>query len=252
MGDTQQNKEKSPYSPWTPAETKVLVELLVEGIKHGWRDASGNMNKATVENKILPVLNERIGCNKTHKHYQSRIKYLKSQYQSYLDLQRNSSGFGWDPETKMFTASDEVWNGYFKAHPNHKYMRYDSHDQFEDLKIIFDGTAATGSNAIGLDDTTDACTYRVGDNQVNDNLISCDSGDELSDASPISDKHRRGRAEKLVPRKRSKKEAYNNSEEQKSDNNDSVVTVSNKILGCICIYERYGWIQTNIRASPSV
>ncbi|CAA7015083.1 unnamed protein product [Microthlaspi erraticum] len=133
----------------------------------------------------------------------------------------------------MFTASDEVWNGYFKAHPNHKYMRYDSHDQFEDMKIIFDGTAATGSNAIGLGDSTDACTYRVGDNQVNDNLISCDSGDELSDASPISDKHRRGRAEKLVARKRSKKEACNNSEEQKSDNNDYVVTVSNKILGII-------------------
>ncbi|CAN7022308.1 unnamed protein product, partial [Brassica rapa subsp. trilocularis] len=81
----------------------------------------GIINKATVENKILQVLNERVGCQKLHKHYQSRIKFLKNLYNSYVDLQRNSSGFGWDFGTKRFTASEEVWQGYLKAHPNHQY-----------------------------------------------------------------------------------------------------------------------------------
>lgn len=107
-------KEKQ-YTQWTLDETKVLVELLVEGIQRGWRDTSGVMNKATVEHKILPVLNERLGCQKTHKHYMSRMKYLKSKYDMYTDLQRFSSGFGWDPIMKKFTASDEVWHNYFKV-----------------------------------------------------------------------------------------------------------------------------------------
>ena len=110
-----EDKEKGKYNSWTQDETKVLIELLVEGIKRGWRDSSGIINKATVENKILPVLNERVGCQKLHKHYQSRIKFLKNLYNSYVDLQRNSSGFGWDFETKRFTASEEVWQGYLKV-----------------------------------------------------------------------------------------------------------------------------------------
>ncbi|CAH8368579.1 unnamed protein product [Eruca vesicaria subsp. sativa] len=121
MGDKEKTNK---YNQWNLEETK------------GWRDSSGLINKATVENRILTVLNERDRCQKFYKHYQSRIKFLKNLYLSYVDLQRNSSGFGWDDETKRFTASEEVWKTYLKAHPNHQFMRYDSHEQFEDLKII--------------------------------------------------------------------------------------------------------------------
>ncbi|KAG5397249.1 hypothetical protein IGI04_019063 [Brassica rapa subsp. trilocularis] len=46
-----------------------------------------------------------------------------------------------------------------QAHPNHQFMRYDSHEQFDDLKIIFDGTTTNGGNSLGLSDTTDAISY---------------------------------------------------------------------------------------------
>ncbi|RID58590.1 hypothetical protein BRARA_F01880, partial [Brassica rapa] len=131
--------EKGKYNSCTQDETKVLIELFVEGINRGLCDSSGIINKATVENKILQVLNERVGCQKLHKHYQSRIKFLKNLYNSYVDLQRNSSGFGWDFGTKRFTASEEVWQGYLKAHPNHQYSAMTHMNRFE---IIFDGTTA--------------------------------------------------------------------------------------------------------------
>lgn len=69
MGDSKKNKEKSGYSQWGPEETKILIG---------------------------------------HKHYLSRIKYLRDKYQNHLDLQRFNSGFGWDPDMKRFTAPDEV------------------------------------------------------------------------------------------------------------------------------------------------
>ncbi|CAN7022309.1 hypothetical protein IGI04_023273 [Brassica rapa subsp. trilocularis] len=141
-----EDKEKGKYNSCTQDERKVLIELFMEGIKRGWCDSSGIINKATVETKILQVLNERVGCQKLHKHYQRRIKFLKNLYNSYVYLQRNSSGFGWDFETKRFTATEEVWQGYLKAHPNPQYMLYDSHEQFEELKIIFYGTTANGGN----------------------------------------------------------------------------------------------------------
>nr|KYP43856.1 Uncharacterized protein At2g29880 family [Cajanus cajan] len=40
-----------------------------------------------------------------YNHYLSRMKWLM----------RNNSSFGWDPITKTFTASDEVWKEYLKV-----------------------------------------------------------------------------------------------------------------------------------------
>ncbi|ESQ29697.1 hypothetical protein EUTSA_v10024061mg [Eutrema salsugineum] len=224
MGD----KDKQ-CSQWTPDETKILIELLVEGIQCVWRDSGGGlMNKETVKHKILPVLNERLGCQKTHKNYLSRIKFLKSQYQN--------------PVMKRFTAPDEVWCNYLKAHPNHMFMRYDSNDQFEDLKILFDCSITNGSFSVGLGETTDARTYFVDDGQVKENLKfdeSNDDGSPLSsqlrsplehDASPFSATNLRVCAEKLISRKRSRMESFCNSDELNSDRNDFMIAVSHKIL----------------------
>ncbi|XP_020208393.1 uncharacterized protein At2g29880-like [Cajanus cajan] len=55
-------------------------------------------------------------------------------------LMRNNSGFGWDPITKTFTASDEVWKEY--------------------LKIVVGGKTASGHTSMSLDlDDTDATTF---------------------------------------------------------------------------------------------
>ncbi|CAN6904787.1 unnamed protein product [Brassica oleracea] len=203
MGD----KEKNQYTIWNSDETKVLIELLVEGIQRGWRDSNGIMNKATVEHKILPVLNERLGCQKTHKHYLSRIKFLKGQYQCYVDLLNNSSGFGWNPIMKRFVASNEVWNDYLKGHPNHKFLRYDSSEQFDDLKIIFDCATANVSSAIGLGDTMDARVFTVGDSQVQDNLNFEDINDDVYAQQSSPENGVKRCVEKLVSRKRSRSDA---------------------------------------------
>jgi len=110
-------------------------------------------------------------------------------------------------------------------------MRYDSHEQFEDLKIIFDGTTANGGNSLGLSDTTDASTYLVGDYQVKEKFG--ESNDDVTDVAFVSKQNLKGHREKLIPRKRSRTDACYNSEELKNDDNDSIVAVSNKILNII-------------------
>ncbi|CAG7864480.1 unnamed protein product [Brassica rapa] len=200
------------------------------GIQRGWRDSNGIMNKATVEHKILPVLNERLGCQKTHKHYQSRIKFLKGQYQCYVDLLNNSSGFGWDPIMKRFVASNEVWNDYLKGHPNHKFLRYDSSEQFDDLKIIFDCATANGSSSIGLGDTTDARVFTVGDSQAQENLNFEDISDDVYVQQPSPENVVKRRVEKLVSRKRSRTDASSSSVEINTDQSDAMVMMTSKIL----------------------
>ncbi|KAL0864405.1 hypothetical protein Bca101_043523 [Brassica carinata] len=161
----------------------------------------------------------------------SPISALPKQNKVFEEPIPKLSGFGWDDETKRFTASEEVWQGYIKGHPNHQ--RYNSHEQFEDLKIIFDGITANGGNSLGLRDTTDARANLVGDNQVKENLIFCENSDDVIDVSPVFKQNLKGRAEKLIPRKRARTEACYNSEELKNDNNDSMIIVSKKILSII-------------------
>ncbi|KAG5377926.1 hypothetical protein IGI04_025768, partial [Brassica rapa subsp. trilocularis] len=61
-----------------PDETKLLIDLLVDAFHGNWCDDNGLINK--------------------------------KKNQSSLDLQRFNSGFGWNHDTKRFTAPDEVWD----------------------------------------------------------------------------------------------------------------------------------------------
>ncbi|CAH9090735.1 unnamed protein product [Cuscuta europaea] len=163
MGDLQ-GKEKAVYNAWSTEESSLLLDLLVEAAQRGWRDCSGLITKQTVESKILPVLNEKLGCQKTYKEYQSRWRYFKQRYQKYADLMKFSSGFGWDPITKKFTASDEVWKNYLESHGAHKSLRTDTIHDYEDLQIVVGNVTATGKNSVGLGEESDARTYDVEEN----------------------------------------------------------------------------------------
>ncbi|XP_019161850.1 PREDICTED: uncharacterized protein At2g29880-like [Ipomoea nil] len=74
---------------------------------------------------------------------------------------RHNSGFGWDPITKRFTASDEVWEDYFKSHPTHKNLRTDTIADYDDLAFVFGSSTAVEKNSIELGDETDARIYSV-------------------------------------------------------------------------------------------
>ncbi|ONH95470.1 hypothetical protein PRUPE_7G073100 [Prunus persica] len=170
MGDCEQvtgkGKAKKDYSAWSVEESKMLLQLMVDVASRGWRDANGVLSKATVETKILPILNEKLGCQKTYCHYQSRLKYFKREYQKYSQLMRHNSGFGWDSTTKKFTAPEEIWEDYFKSHPTHRHIQTKTCEDYEDLQIVIGNAAVSGKNSLGLGDGTDARTFGVEDRQV--------------------------------------------------------------------------------------
>ncbi|XP_010478781.1 PREDICTED: uncharacterized protein At2g29880-like, partial [Camelina sativa] len=137
----------------------IIDKKLLQGYKQG--SGNGKFSKLTVETRVLPTLNQNLGINKSFKEYKNRLKILKNKYNGLSDHFRFSSGFGWDPETKKFTAPDEVWADYLKAHPGKTNLRDDSFEDFGDLRMIFESNTATGRNAVGLSDAIDTNTYDV-------------------------------------------------------------------------------------------
>ncbi|KAH6776286.1 hypothetical protein C2S52_013847 [Perilla frutescens var. hirtella] len=142
---------------------------MVDAAGRGWRDNSGIFTKTTVEERILHVLNEKLGCNKAYSNYQSRLKWFKNRWTSYSNLMRFSSGFGYDPITKKFTASDEVWDAYLEAHSKDANLRCGECPDYEDLGIAVGNGLAIGKNSIGLGSATDAQT--LGDDENKDARI---------------------------------------------------------------------------------
>ncbi|KAI9191124.1 hypothetical protein LWI28_003931 [Acer negundo] len=172
MEEAQQRNEKGKvkvgghYNSWTVEQANLLLQLMVEAIGRGWRDASGLLSKQTVETWVLPSLNEKLNRNKTYNNYQSRLKWFKAQYQRYTELMRHSSGFGWDPITRRFTASEEVWEDYLKSHPKERHFCIEHYVDYDDLRVVIGNVTALGRNLIGLGDDTDARTFGVEDTHV--------------------------------------------------------------------------------------
>ncbi|KAL2518841.1 hypothetical protein Adt_15088 [Abeliophyllum distichum] len=123
-GDSHQGK----YKVWTVEESNELLNILVDAANRGWRDSNGSFSK--------------IGTS------------------DYCKLLRHSSGFGWDPVTKKFTASDEVWKEYIKSNGNSTY-RTDTFVDYEDLRIVIGNGTAIGRHAIALGNDTDARTFET-------------------------------------------------------------------------------------------
>ncbi|KAF3457727.1 hypothetical protein FNV43_RR02385 [Rhamnella rubrinervis] len=141
---------------------------------------------------MLPVLNAKLGTQTTYKEYVSRVKWFKGRYTNYSQLMRFNFGFGWDPIVKKFTASDEVWEDYFKK------LSTDTFTDYEYLEIAIGNRTATGSHAIGLGEEIDARTIEIKDNKVSglddltcdphtETFIQGDTHDTLPHSSSTSD-----------------------------------------------------------------
>ncbi|KAH6825396.1 hypothetical protein C2S53_000968 [Perilla frutescens var. hirtella] len=170
MEDSQQDsKKKTSYEPWTKEQIDVLLELMVDAARRGWRDNSGIFSKTTVEERILHVLNDKLRCNKTYSNYQSWLKWSKNHWTSYQNLLKFSSGFRFDPITKKFTAPNEVWDEYLEAHSKDANLSYGKFSDYEDLAIAVGNGVAVGKNSIGLGSATDANT--LGDDENRDARI---------------------------------------------------------------------------------
>ncbi|XP_019186468.1 PREDICTED: uncharacterized protein At2g29880-like [Ipomoea nil] len=150
----EKNKVVGNYTLWTREESNELLRLMVNAVKNGWCGSSGGLSKTTIERKILPLLNEKFGCQRSYAHYQSRLKWFKRRFYKFSELMHHNSEFRWDPTTKRFMASDEVWKDYFKCYSTHKNLRTYTIADYEDLAIIFGNTNTTGND-------TDARIYNL-------------------------------------------------------------------------------------------
>ncbi|KAI3885615.1 hypothetical protein MKX03_023049 [Papaver bracteatum] len=137
QGDSNGNKGKNAYSSWTNEEREVLLSLLVDTTKRGWKDKNGSFSKRTIETSILPVLNQKYNCNKTHENYKGAMKWFR--------------------------------NRFDVSHKTHNWIITTAFDDYNDICIIFGGKAATGRITVDVSqNVTTATTCENEDKMIQD------------------------------------------------------------------------------------
>ncbi|KAF8174430.1 hypothetical protein K438DRAFT_1609487, partial [Mycena galopus ATCC 62051] len=57
---------------------------------------------------------------------------------------RGLSGFGWDDGLKLVTATQDVWDRLFEAHPDYRRWQTTPFPLYDDMLFLVDGIIATG------------------------------------------------------------------------------------------------------------
>ncbi|XP_057808761.1 uncharacterized protein At2g29880-like [Salvia miltiorrhiza] len=109
---------------------------------------------------ISPYLRER-GDSSSRKARAHDLSQIERESMRWVSLAKFNSGFGYDNDTKKFTAPDEVWDAYIEAHPKDAYLRTERFSDFDDLRLAVGNGVAVGRNAIGVGNATDARTIGV-------------------------------------------------------------------------------------------
>ncbi|MCL7041995.1 hypothetical protein MKW94_003238, partial [Papaver nudicaule] len=108
------SNKKNSYDQWTEQETDELLKLLVDATLEHRKDKSGAFSKKTVETRILPKLNRICQCNKTYENFKEKYRWFKNRLGQYQEMFKCSSGFVWNPDTKMIDGTDEMWDNYLE------------------------------------------------------------------------------------------------------------------------------------------
>ncbi|CAI9277491.1 unnamed protein product [Lactuca saligna] len=77
-------------------------------------------------NNMVEELNQKFGKSLTKNHLKNRLKTLKSSFSQWYDIfhETSLSGFGWNYETQLIEADEEVWANLInsKKIPNYNEM----------------------------------------------------------------------------------------------------------------------------------
>ncbi|KAL8089906.1 hypothetical protein AgCh_039390 [Apium graveolens] len=101
---------------WTEDEDGTLIESLLELVNNGAYKACNSFKPRHLA-FLKSLLNTKIPTLglKGKPHIESRLKTLKKDFTTVYDLRFGStSGFGWDPESKVVTEPKDVWDSYVK------------------------------------------------------------------------------------------------------------------------------------------
>ncbi|KNE94232.1 hypothetical protein PSTG_12460 [Puccinia striiformis f. sp. tritici PST-78] len=129
---------------WTGAMEKSALQLYVAAVQSGKRSEGGF--KIDIHRSIARDLAAEFpGIPFTGEKVRSKYNQcFKKWYDAFLAC-NDASGFGWNEQHNMVTASEEVWEAFLRSHPAARRFKNTPFPEYNNLFVVFGGHAARGA-----------------------------------------------------------------------------------------------------------
>lgn len=103
------NKKGGPKKNllWTQEMDDYLVDVLYEQALCG--NKIDRSFTATAYANASKAMSQKFGENISKEHIKNRLKTIRQNFNLAYDLVKNTSGLGWNEETRMLEADPDVW-----------------------------------------------------------------------------------------------------------------------------------------------
>ncbi|XP_058006861.1 uncharacterized protein LOC131182189 [Hevea brasiliensis] len=143
------NQESSMYGRdhvvWTNEMDNVLINAMLEEDHKGNRP-EGTWNTRAFDN-MLQVLRAAFGPVIQKSNIKNRMKTLKRTFAECKDLFHGLSGFAWNPVTKLFEATFDVWEQLIQEKPEARKWMQTPINNYDKLYELYGNQRATGEYA---------------------------------------------------------------------------------------------------------
>ncbi|XP_021774574.1 uncharacterized protein LOC110738474 [Chenopodium quinoa] len=127
------NEEKKVNFRWSKDMSKELLDFLAEEVKKGNRPNNTFRTSSFVA--AAKIISEKFQTNCTSEHVENHMKTVRNAWVA-ISTVRNNSGFGWNDNLKMVTASPIAYSTYVKKYPKYEKFLNRKIDMYEEMAIV--------------------------------------------------------------------------------------------------------------------
>ncbi|KAF9073019.1 hypothetical protein BDP27DRAFT_1360517 [Rhodocollybia butyracea] len=141
-------KSSTKKAIWSTVDDEVLVTVLKEQKSGGFQTDNGGFHNDAYKAasiKLAFSMATSKGPQKTSEMCKTRWGTLKKNLKDVKSI-REKSGFGWDAERAIATATDQVWEDLIKSKPKLKCWRKKSFPLYDQILDLIEGQVATGGS----------------------------------------------------------------------------------------------------------
>ncbi|KAI9600981.1 hypothetical protein H4Q26_000775 [Puccinia striiformis f. sp. tritici PST-130] len=129
---------------WTGAMEKSALQLNVAAVQSG-KQSEGGFKIDIHQSIARDLAAEFTDIPFTGKKVRSRYNQCFKKWCDVFLTCKDASGFGWNEQHNMVTASEEVWEAFLRSHPAARRFKNTPFPEYNDLFVIFGGNAARGT-----------------------------------------------------------------------------------------------------------
>ncbi|AES90490.2 Myb/SANT-like DNA-binding domain protein [Medicago truncatula] len=128
------NVDNCDSTLWPELVTKAFIEIMVDEVtKENMQNGVFHTGTWT---SMTAKLNSTTNCSYSEEQLKAKMHSLRSMFHEFYSLLQNTE-FGWNAETNIVTASEEVWQNYLKTHDKASQFQNKGCDHYKLLEIIF-------------------------------------------------------------------------------------------------------------------